>query len=657
MDFSSMIIKNIKHNIKNYTAYLLGNSLIQCILFMFFTLIFSQEFMNADETMPLKANINSTVIIMVAFSAIFIIFTTVSFTKYRGREFGVYFTIGLTSKEIIKILCYENIIISLVSFLFASLGGSVFSKLFQMAIWKILKIDNINIPLSFKAYGAIFLISAGIFLFTTGYQMVFLKRYSVINILKSNSKKDIGSTSVILGIIGIIIFISSLIAFSMVVNGEVKSNLNLVLPSSIFGTAVSVYLLIGFSMTVVVKVLRKFKRTYNNNILFVNSLSHRFRSYKSVLYVVALMVSGAMIFISIAYSTYKSTERKIEIKYPYDMSFIVDKTQMNNKNIKDIVTKNLGEVKNYIALEGLNIPDIRVYEGKCLYRRFNLLVISEDNYRSLGKKELNLKRGEVLYSHTQKMGGFLDGGFILDLSNKEMKDEVSLDQYKEQHKMEDYIYVANENKRDEVSTTVNTFYSYNYIRGDDIVVNNEDYNMMKEKLGDEAVTYDVLFNVENSEGHVGLKDSLESNLSKKVSDTLVTKEPMFDAAIKENGFMLFIFSFMGMMFLIGSAAVLYFKTIASIEEDRERSKQLMKIGLTRNEINKLAMKELGAVFLVPPVIALTCTGYFLSTIFNVISDGENMWKNSLVIFAVYSVIQIIFYFITSSKYNKQINRI
>jgi len=650
-----MIIKNIKHNIKNYTAYLLGNSLILCILFMFFTLIFSPEFLHADETMPLKANINSTVIIMVAFSAVFIIFTTISFTKYRGKEFGVYFTIGLTSKEIIKILCYENIIISMVSFLFAGIGGSVFSKLFHMAIGKILRIDNIIIPLSIKAYGMIFLISAIILLFTLVYQMIFLRKYSVINILKSKSKKDIGSTSVILGIIGIIIFIISLNAFNMAVNGGVKSNLNLVLSSSIFGTAVSVYLLIGFSMTVVVKVLRKFKRTYNNNILFVNSLSHRFRSYKSVLYVVTLMVSGAMIFIAVAYSTYKSTQRKFDIEYPYDMSLIVNKSQVNNTDIKDIVLKNLGELENFIELEGLNIPEIRVYEGKCSYGRSNLLVISEENYRSLGKTELNLKRGEVLYSYTQKMGSFLDGGFMLDLSKTEMKSGLSLDQYIEQHNIDEYIYVANENRRNVIDSTVNKFYSKNYDRGKTLVVNNEDYNMMKEKLGDEKITYDVLFNVRNIEGHEGLKDSLKSNLSKTVSDTLVVKEPLFDADIKENGFALFIFSFMGMMFLIGSAAVLYFKTITSIEEDRERSKQLIKIGLTRDEINKLAMKELGAVFLVPPVIAITCTGYFLSTIFNVLSDGENMWKNSLVVFAVYSVIQIVFYFLTSSKYKKQIN--
>ncbi len=652
-----MIIKNIKHNIKNYTAYLLGNSLIQCILFMFFTIVFSKEFMQADETSSIKANFMSVVILMVAFSAMFIIFTTVSFTKYRGREFGVYFTIGFTSKEIIKILCYENAIISLASFLFASLGGSVFSRLFHMAIGKILKIDHINIPLSMKAYGTIFLISAVIFLFTTLYQMFFLKRYSVVNILKSKSKRDVGRTSTVLGVIGIIIFVSSLIAFRMVVNGEIKNNEGLVGTSSILGTVVSVYLLIGFSMTVVVKILRNFKSTYNNNILLINSLSHRFKSYRTVLYVVTLMVSGAMMFISIAYGAYKSTERRIDTKYPYDISYIIDKNQMKDKSMKDFVEKNLAEVKNYVELEGINIPEIRVYEGKCLWRAPKMLVISEDNYRALGNHELNLKQGEILYSHFEKQGGFLASGFMLDLSKKPMKNEVSLKEYKEQHKMDEYIYVARENKRDQIGTIVNDFYNDNYRRGDVLVVNNEDYNIMKNKLGDEAVTYDVLMNLKNSNGYKGIKAKLEANFGKKVSDTLTIKVNIFDDTIRENGFMLFIFSFMGMMFLIGSAAVLYFKTITSIEEDRERSKQLMKIGLTKKEINRLSMKELGAVFLVPPIIALICTGYYLSTIYNVINDGDYMWENSLIVFGVYSIIQIIFYILTSSKYKKQMNKI
>lgn len=655
MDFSSMIIKNIKHNIKNYMAYLIGNSIIQCILFMFFTLVFNPKFMENKEFLALKGELNTIVIFMTAFSAAFIIFTTVSFTKYRGREFGVYFTIGLTSKEIIKILCYENIIISLASFLIASLSGSIFSKLFHMAIGKILNIDNIVIPLILKAYASVLLISIVIFLFTTVYQMIFLSRYSVINILKSKSKKDIGSTSTILGVIGIIIFIGSFIIVKMIADRKINSRGSTYSLAPVVGTIVSVYLLIGFSMTVVVKVMKKFKKAYNNNILFINSLSHRFISYRIVLYVVTLMVSGGIVFISFAYSMYKSTEKQVGALFPYDMSFIVDKSSIKDMNIKDFITKNLGEVKSYSEVEGLNIPNIRVNDGACLWRRPNMLVISEDSYKTLGNNELNLKKGEIFYCHAEKTGSFYDGGFMLDLSKKVMDDTaISLGEYKAQRNTDEYIYIPKEKKEEKVAAIVNISYNEDYFRGDVVVASNEDYKAMEQKLGDEAITYDVLIDLKEEGKYESLKDELEGNFGKKVSDTLITRKKIFDEAIKENSFMLFICSFMGMMFLVGSAAVIYFKTITSIEEDRERSKQLMKIGLSRKEINALIMKELGAVFLVPPIIALVCIGFYLSAVFNKINDGEYMLKNSLFVFGVYSVIQIIFYFLTSNRYKKQV---
>lgn len=650
-----MIIKNIKHNIKNYMAYLIGNSIIQCILFMFFTLVFNPKFMENKEFLALKGELNTIVIFMIAFSAAFIIFTTVSFTKYRGREFGVYFTIGLTSKEIIKILCYENIIISLASFLIASLSGSIFSKLFHMAIGKILNIDNIVIPLSIKAYAAVLLISFVIFLFTTVYQMIFLNRYSVINILKSKSKKDIGSTSTILGVIGIIIFIGSFVIVKMIADRKINSRGSTFSLAPVVGTIVSVYLLIGFSMTVVVKVMKKFKKAYNNNILFINSLSHRFISYRIVLYVVTLMVSGGIVFISFAYSMYKSTEKQVGALFPYDMSFIVDKSSIKDMNIKDFITKNLGEVKSYDEVEGLNIPNIRVNDGACLWRRPNMLVISEDSYKALGNNELNLKKGEIFYCHAEKTGSFYDGGFMLDLSKKVMDDTaISLGEYKAQRNTDEYIYVPKEKKEEKVAAIVNISYNEDYFRGDFVVASNEDYKAMEQKLGHEAITYDVLIDLKEEGKYERLSNELEANFGKKVSDTLITREKTFDKAIKENSFMLFICSFMGMMFLVGSAAVIYFKTITSIEEDRERSKQLMKIGLSRKEINALIMKELGAVFLVPPIIALVCIGFYLSAVFNKINDGEYMLKNSLFVFGVYSVIQIIFYFLTSNRYKKQV---
>ena len=398
-----MIIKNIKYNIKNYTAYLLGNSLIGCILFMFFTLVFSPEFMNADKTMPLKGNFLPILVIMVAFSGVFIIYTTVSFTKYRGRELGVYFTIGLTSREIIKILFYENIIISISAFLFGSILGSIFSKLFHMAIGEILNINNISIPLSIKAYGVIALISIGTLLFTTIYQIIFLKRYSVINILKSKSKKDIGSTSSILGFIGIVLLVISMVLFKKVINQEI-GNAQEVLVGSIIGTLVSGYLLIGFSMTFVVKILRRFKGIYNNNILFVTSLSHKFMDYRRVLFVVTIMVAGAMLFISISYGMYKSTEKLNNARYPYDISFVVEKENLQNVDLKQLVEESTGEIESYGELEGINLPDIKVGDGVRAMYDVQTLNISENTYNKIYNKDLSLDNGEVMLVDSEKTG-------------------------------------------------------------------------------------------------------------------------------------------------------------------------------------------------------------------------------------------------------------
>lgn len=139
MNLSEMILKNIKYNIKSYTAYLVGNTFIIAILFMFFSLLSSNVFMKViggshqDSSEMLEVMIT----LMTAFSVVFILYTTISFTKYRGKEFGVYFTIGLTSKNIIKILSHENLMIAASSFILGAFSELYFQKYF---IWQYQKL-------------------------------------------------------------------------------------------------------------------------------------------------------------------------------------------------------------------------------------------------------------------------------------------------------------------------------------------------------------------------------------------------------------------------------------------------------------------------------------------------------------------------------------
>ena len=647
MDFSSLIKKNIKHNIRNYTAFLFGNIIIQCILLMFFTLAFSSEFEKIPSSSAIKSDFNLILTGMILFSIFFVLYTAVTFTKYRGREFGVYYTMGLTSKQIIKILSYENIIISFASFIIGTITGVLFSKLFFMIISSILKTSEYTDFFNIKAVVIVFLISIAIFLISTLYQLYYIRKTPIVEILKSKAKKDIGKTSFITGIISLVAFIASLILYKKSFSDTEYSST--MLKIGIGGTFISLYFVIGFAMTFIVKTLKYFKRFYNNNILFINSLSHRFYSLRNVLYIVSIMASGAIIFTSLSYSTYKSVKITTDTKYKYDLSFVVP-LNTSESRIKEILKDNDIRVKQYNELEGLNVFDLRV-TGEDLIPHGISLVISEDSYRKFTGESLNLRDNELLYGKLSDSGLFKNSNILFDCSN--VKKTSTFSEYKKKIPENKYMFFEQQNKKYNKTLVTNSSASKYFIRGINITVNNENYKKLSNMCNEESKTKDILLNIDPYDYNYykkNLQQDLKKEFGDKFADTLCIKQEEFDEFLKSSQFNLFTYSFLGFMFLIGSSAILYFKTIVTSREDVERALKLSRLGLTTGEILKISYKELAATFLLPPLLAILIIGYFLKNMLNLIPNGEVLFYNCFHIFALYIAIQIIFYVVTAYKY-------
>ncbi|ELC8441689.1 FtsX-like permease family protein [Clostridium perfringens] len=666
MKLSSLIVKNIKHNIKNYVAYLLGNSFILTILFMFFSLIFSKSFMNEPSTSLIKENLTSVIALMLAFSVVFIIYTTITFTKYRGKEFGVYYTIGLTSKNIIKILSCENAIVALISFIVGALGGSIFVQLFYKAIEKILNLKNIDFGLSIKSYLGIAAITIFIYLFNTLYQMRFLRKLSIVQILKSSAKKDIGKASYIMGILGIIALIASMILYRNTLS-DISSDAAPRMIICIILAIVSLYFIIGFAMTVIAKISKRFKRFYNKNIVPINSLSHRFISYRGVLYVVTLLVAGAMVCISMTYSMYKATEKYINGDYPFDIGIIVDRNSINKYDFKDIIEKAGADIKNYHVVESISVPNLMEKDGQINFDAPQM-IISESSYNELYNKNVNIKEGEALYWCREQSREFADTNMIIDIPTKEDKDynilnnfkngRMPLSEYKKEKDNKNYTVISKDNRVNNIGSVTNYVMNDKYLRGSFLVINDEDYKKLKEAINKDNITYDVQVNINNNKDFASINDKLQKELNligdKDIPNSLTVKAKRFNEEIDSRGFSLFTYAFLGMMMLVGSGAVLYFKTFTSLEDDKARGRQLVKLGLTKKEVSKIITKELTAIFIVPPVIALLIIGYYLSKLYVMIPDGDYMWQNSIEIFIIYGIIQIIFFFLTKIKYIREV---
>ena len=138
------------------------------------------------------------------------------------------------------------------------------------------------------------------------------------------------------------------------------------------------------------------------------------------------MASGAIIFTSLSYSTYKSVKITTDTKYKYDLSFVVP-LNTSESRIKEILKDNDIRVKQYNELEGLNVFDLRV-TGEDLIPHGISLVISEDSYRKFTGESLNLRDNELLYGKLSDSGLFKNSNILFDCSN--VKKTSTFSEYK-----------------------------------------------------------------------------------------------------------------------------------------------------------------------------------------------------------------------------------
>ncbi|MPQ44757.1 FtsX-like permease family protein, partial [Clostridium tarantellae] len=211
MNFSSIIKKNFIHNFNKYISFYFINSLIIALLFMYGSLMFNEAVLDSIGKTSIYETVNISLMGLIIFSIVFITYTNMAFLKNRGKEFGMYLTLGMTTKDLTKLIFIENLGIMLASLLTGVLTGTVFGKLFYMILNKIIASTSIPFKLNYKTYllsiGVFSLIFIGNFIFNIFY----IRKASIIEVIKASKKKEVGKANVLLGGISLILLIIAMI--------------------------------------------------------------------------------------------------------------------------------------------------------------------------------------------------------------------------------------------------------------------------------------------------------------------------------------------------------------------------------------------------------------------------------------------------------------
>lgn len=195
--FTKLALKNIRRSIKDYAIYFFTLVLGVAIFYIFNAIESQTAMMNINESMYSVVELMTTILkgvsVFVAFVLGFLIIYASRFLiKRRGKEFGLYLTLGMGKRKISRLLLIETFFIGLISLAVGLLVGVLLSQLTSVLVANLFEADLTHFTFVFSASACIqTLIYFGvIYLIVMIFNTVSISRQKLINLLASGRQGE-----------------------------------------------------------------------------------------------------------------------------------------------------------------------------------------------------------------------------------------------------------------------------------------------------------------------------------------------------------------------------------------------------------------------------------------------------------------------------------
>ena len=622
-------IKNIQKSIKDYAIYFL-TLVLGVAIFYVFNSIESQTVMmkvssNTLEIINLMNQLLSSVSVFISFILGFLIIYASRFLiKRRNKEFGIYLTLGMSKRKISLILFFETLIIGILSLGVGLLIGFFLSELMSLLVANLFEADMTNFRFIFSSSAALkCLIYFGImYLIVMIFNTISVSKCKLIDLINSSKKTEkIKLKNPILCVIIFIIACVMLIYSYYFVTSDSKLSgdvTSLYIP--IVLGALSTFLIFWSLSGLILKIVMNMKGLYYKglNSFTLRQVSSKINTTVFSSTIICLMLFITICFLSSCLSIKNSITGNIDELSKVDVEIIKDRNvtddfikdyELNDEIIADTKIDILETLKNnnidknnfkdmlivYYYKTNLTLQDTlgdayeEVKEKFPLMNFFvkeNIMSISDYNKvaKLYGNKTYTLKENEYIV--------IADYNSMIDIRNKALNknskvtvnDNVLTPKYSECK----YGFV------DVGAQHLNS----GIILVPDNVVNE---NMPKKEIL--LANYNANTKVEKQKIN-SLINNLENTYNKTNLVSYNTKIDMLESSIGLGALVTFIGLYLGIIFLISSAAILALKELSESTDNKERYKMIRKLGADEKMINKALFNQIFIFFMIPLSLAI-----------------------------------------------------
>lgn len=602
MSILSIAFNNFKNNMKTYSMFFISMVFSVVILSNFFILMDGEALKilgeaNASYT---KMMLQMISIILGIFIVFFIWYTSNIFLKNRKKEIGLYTFMGVDLSTIGNIFFLEMMLIGLSASVLGIALGVLLSKFFQMIVFAVAGFNvDVKFAVTINSIVTTLLIFVGIFLLMSIKGFINIARSKVIDLLNDSKKVErMPKINVLTYVIAIISIGLIGYGYYLVSYSRVNALKTLIL------VCIGTYGLFYAVIPAVLKFLINNKNILykGENVITINSLAYRIKKNYTTYATIGIITACTVSVLGAAVSMRKLYSMSEENDQLYSVSFYSN-DEINNKNIEEVITKNIGNKKFDL-------------NSKVLIAQNTLKDV--DEYK---------KQNYIVLSYTQFEEILKINGYEEDLS-KVNENMVSRDKVIYIQRPGTLASLIKENtitindKQYEVSEGDIRFKVLGSLMNEStIVVNDDEYNKIKAE-GQIFNFYGI--KVENDErfldqatsNNVGeeLKPYISENVSFQVG-IYKTKNVEWLKLVYAIGTFLFL------VFVLAEASIIYIKIFSDANEDKDRFKVLKDIGVSKRSLGKAISKEVTLFYILPLSIGLLHSFFAINVLGKFLSEN------------------------------------
>ena len=610
--FSRLAKQNIRNNKSTYIPYMI--TCIFCIA-MIYMMEFLRDCPTLDQAVRQADEVRMIVftgeIVVEIFCIIFLIYSNSFLMKRRQKEIGLYNILGLERNHIGIVMFLETIITSIGSLAGGIAAGIIGSKLALLLLLKLL-----HIPSVLGFYISVKGIFTCLFMFGIVFLMILFLNLAKIHLSRpvellrgNNTGEKEPAAKWLMALIG---FICLGAGYYLAVTTESPIKAITIFLLAVILVMAGTYLLFTAGSIVILKFLRRRKSFYyrTGNFISISGMLYRMKQNAIGLASICILSTGVLLMISMTVSIYFGMNDIMLNRYPYDVDMSVtsiseDECQTAIEAFEKAIADNKVPVEKSVEEIYLDIvcskngDQILIKPTNTIRNSDSVLVLSlldQAEYERLTGISANLNDGEIFAwypSAVQKDSVTVDEK---EFTVKKWMDKNPLTCGEDAVSDNAVLVVTDEDfkKFDEMRTEMYKGVS-SAPAGEDLTL-----HLGLDITGSETDKID--FGTPVMETVKDLKKS--GGLSENAWIISGIRQQEYESYYADNGSLLFIGIFLGSLFLMGTAMIIYYKQISEGYEDQKRFEIMQKVGLSRREVRSSVRRQILMVFFLPLLMAM-----------------------------------------------------